>query len=176
MALLKDLIPLVEMTLPELEQSTTSAFPDTKARLNAAGQMTIVDLDVTADESTNVVRLMARVRGSTDTYSPTIVFKDVEVDTEPFTGAIELSDESNSKSLYIERMAPHDHDVAVSCTCKDFVWRFSRQNADKQALNGTPPQLDSKGLRPSVNPMNAPGICKHIRALGDHAQKIGLTT
>lgn len=54
-------------------------------------------------------------------------------------------------------------DVKVRCTCEDFRWRFASYNHSDNSLQGDPPEAYAKKTdRPSVNPGNTPGVCKHL--------------
>jgi uncharacterized surface anchored protein len=70
---------------------------------------------------------------------------------------------ANDGSEYtIARVRPNVN-VKVTCSCLDFHYRFAVWDDKFRALDGNPPPPYIKtSNRPSVNPMQSPGLCKHL--------------
>lgn len=64
---------------------------------------------------------------------------------------------------YKIQRVPRNANVKVNCSCLDFHYRFAVWDNKFKALDGTPPPPYVKTTnRPSVNPMQSPGLCKHL--------------
>lgn len=65
-----------------------------------------------------------------------------------------------------------DSNAKVRCTCEDFRWRFASYNYSDNSLQGDPPDAYAKKTdRPSVNPNNTPGVCKHLIKLKNELER-----
>lgn len=69
------------------------------------------------------------------------------------------------RSIFIPRPSENDQ-VQLSCSCRDFQFRFSNPLANRGALVGKPLQYTPVpgSNRPSVNPKHTMGLCKHLWA------------
>jgi hypothetical protein len=74
---------------------------------------------------------------------------------------------SDNTEYFIEKL-PKNANVKVNCSCLDFHYRFAVWDNKFRALDGNPPPpYIKKGNRPPVNPMQSPGLCKHLIKLMD---------
>lgn len=98
------------------------------------------------------------VNGETDNYTVTITFEGVLKELQREVKA--NNNELNFKCVLRALMSTfNNQDVYVSCTCKDFQYRFSYEATKQQYNSGTPE------LRPAkiTNPNDTKGAgCKHI--------------
>lgn len=68
---------------------------------------------------------------------------------------------NNNKYVYCPVPTANDQ-VALSCQCRDFQFRFSHPLYNAHSLIGMPIKYTPKGTRPSVNPNKTMGLCKHL--------------
>lgn len=102
------------------------------------------------------------------TYNQTIAFS-TDVSDTPKKGYVRYRGKDMKKEVYYRIPSLSKDKIRVTCTCPDNLFRFSYPLSLKKALIGkwhrykrkTP--LPPKG-RPSVNPKNRIGFCKHIYA------------
>ena len=164
---------LEEQTADQLIGSTKRAFPTTKREIKANSDAKINSVAITGNQRQKFILAKFDIQGKTDQYKTSIKIEQATITDEPTGTTVEIA-EPTGDTLNAEPTLASKNNVKLRCTCKDFTWRFSRQDAKVKALNGPVPSLQSKGLRPSVNPTWAPGACKHIHAALDHLKKIGI--
>lgn len=164
---------LGEQTADQLIGSTKRTFPNTKREIKANSDTKINSVAITGNQRQKFVLARFDIQGKTDQYKTSIKIEQANIVDQPSGTTVEIAEPSGD-SLYVEPTLASKNNVKLRCSCKDFTWRFSRQDAKVKSLNGPVPSLQSKGLRPSVNPTWAPGACKHIHAALDHLKKIGL--
>jgi len=106
-------------------------------------------------------------------YSTSILIDNVTYSDEPLPNGFTFTASDNSK-YYIEKI-PRNSNVKVNCSCLDFHYRFAVWNDRFKSLDGNPPPPYIKTTnRPPVNPMQSPGLCKHIISLMDDLRSQGL--
>ena len=161
------------LSIDQLIKSTEAGFPNTH-RSTSTG-MSVRNFSCVMNTNASTLDIKSDVKGSTDVYTCSMRFSGVEFGDKPFDHSVEISDPSSSDSVFIEPIDPKEHHVRLKCNCKDFTWRFSRQNQKQDALDGDVlTGLTSKGLRPPANPTNSPGMCKHLRFLFNHINGLNL--
>ena len=157
---------LLEMTLYQLDRSTTNAFgPERQVRSNRiqVNQIQFTPVQAAGNTQLNVV---AKIRGTTgNPYESTIVFKRVKLEDQDLPTNITVKS-TGGQDLHINAASLNSTDVQVRCTCLDFYYRFALWNHRKKSLYGDPPDPYVKTTnRPPVNPTQKPGVCKHIYKL-----------
>lgn len=98
-------------------------------------------------------------------YWTTILLDNVHYLEEPEPNSFEFTSNDGS-TYYIDRVT-RSSNVKVNCSCLDFHYRFSVWDNRFKALDGNPPPpyIRKTQNRPPVNPMQSPGLCKHIIGL-----------
>jgi hypothetical protein len=161
-----DLI-LLELTLYQLNRSTQNGF-DAK-RKQAAPRMNLTNVKYTPTMENGKQGLTVTsdcISGdSGNHYKQVIVFQKVKLlpEDSPQARTFEGPD---GQPFHVDNYSLQAADVKVRCNCLDFYWRFTNFNFKQRALQGDPnPPYVRKTNRPPVNPMQKPGICKHIYQL-----------
>lgn len=97
-------------------------------------------------------------------YWTSLLFDNVNYLDEESPNAYTFTGSDNTE-YHIERL-PANTQVKVNCSCLDFHYRFAVWNNKFRSLDGNPPPpYVKKTNRPPVNPMQSPGVCKHIMGL-----------
>lgn len=162
-----DLI-LLELTLYQLNRSTQNGFDD--KRKGRAPRMNLTNVRYTPTMENGKQGLTVNsdcISGdSGNHYQQVIVFQKVTLLPEdgPNARTFETSD---GKQIHVDNYSLQSADVKVRCNCLDFYWRFTNFNFKQRALQGdpNPPYVRKTQNRPPANPMQKPGICKHIYQL-----------
>lgn len=165
---------LLELTLQNLEQSTIQNFPGTTKRQNVTHTVNISKIQFVVFPKTNQLKILASVTSGPNQYKCSMFFNDVYFEQSPSENLIPIKT-VDEQQYYIYKIDSSINDVKVRCSCLDFYYRFSQTNYQNDALDGEPPKAYVKKTdRPSVNPNNAPGMCKHLLKLYQHLQTIKL--
>jgi len=160
---------LFERTMGSLVSVTRNSFgPDRDTNSNA---VQVKDVQYIPLVEQGMMQVKARTFSGPDAneYQSIISIDDVEyINEEEFNnmqGTSEVVFElisSGGTPFYVKDNRTNN-DVKVRCTCEDFRWRFAKYNYNDQSLQGDPPEAYAKKTdRPSVNPHNTPGVCKHL--------------
>ena len=165
-----------EASIKDLETNIQRGFPNTKARQHAVGpvQVPIVKLTPYAPSQALLAESQARNQGRV--YNPEIFFEGVQFEPEETETNITFTGSDNNEHNIAGEIPLTGNQIQVRCNCLDFHYRFSRINATNGSLYGkAPPAYQRKtDTRPPVNPMKVPGMCKHLLALVDELQKMGI--
>lgn len=152
-----------ETSLNDLAKSTSKAFPKTTKRQYATDTIKITEIfwNPYKGFKTLFVRGIAQNTESLKEYSPIVLFKNVKYVSSKSNSVIELK--ANDGGVYLlERLNP-DEDIQVRCDCKDFNWRFNYTNHLDGSLYGRKRKKYEALYYPnSSNPLELPGMCKHI--------------
>lgn len=162
-----------EQTASELLASTKRTFPKTRREITANTDADIRDVTITGNMRQKFVLARFKVQGKTDSYNTSIKIDQANLSDDEFNPSIEIM-QPNGDPIFVEPANVNSKNVKLRCSCKDFIWRFSRQDAKVTSLNGPTPTLPYKGVRPSVNPTWAPGACKHLHKAIDHLMRLGV--
>ncbi len=73
---------------------------------------------------------------------------------------------SDNRQYFIEKLAYDGNQILVRCDCGDHRFRFAYYNHLDHSLYGRKPKkYESLGIGPPANPMQLPGMCKHLMKL-----------
>ena len=170
---------LYEVTIDQLYRSTLRAFPKTSKRQNSIDMINIESMDWVPYVGMMTLLISSTVRGEgfrnpterkAQTYKTLIVFKNVQYESSSNPHNIGLMTK-NGDAIYLRPINHLKKDVLVRCACTDFKFRFAPYNKESKALYGRfTPYIRKTDTWPSVNPTQAPGVCKHLIKLA-HAVK-----
>ena len=144
-------------------------------------------VEISPSIGVKTIRFSAAVKGKAKPfYRVGILFTNVEYTTERQEGPSWRRISFNNQVYYYKVPAMDNNNCKVYCQCKDFTFRFSKQDFDAKALIGNWTRYDArksspgkdqyykvegrwrvtqhpdKGGLPFVNPGDIPGICKHL--------------
>lgn len=156
---------MLENTLPELFRSAVDAFPATTKRQHVTAPIEISDVRFTPFLGMKTLLIRANAANEGRVYSPIILFKRASFSTEGFS----FTAHDDNKEYHL---APHDHDVLVRCDCNDFYWRFNYYNHLETSLHGKV-RKEYKGSGVPANPLEMPGLCKHLMKLMEELKEMG---
>lgn len=159
---------LNEQTFQRLEQNVRTFIPPASptARQNAVAPLQVNKLQIIPipKGKTGDLKVESEVRGNTHTYNCVIEFSNIEYEVEDTPANISFQ-AADGEEYHIKPINLANNNAKVSCNCLDFYYRFSSRNNNNNSLYGQPPPpYIKKTDRPSVNPRNVPGVCKHILA------------
>lgn len=170
----QDWLVLQESNLQDLYASTVQAFPRTTKRQYAIDPVRIVELSWTPflGVKTLFIKGLAQSGESGKEYSPMVLFKGVnyhQIKENQDWIEIVASDGHN----YVFERLNKGNDVLLRCDCADFRWRFNYFDHQDGSLYGRVRKKYEANVNPgSANPLELPGMCKHLIKLVqslDHA-------
>ena len=149
-------------------------FLTTKKRQLATDPVMIQSSTTVPLVSAKMLEIKSIAISNGERYNVTIQFEGVqyeEVDTQQnvtFTGP-------DNEDYHIKHIELKRKNVKVRCDCLDFYHRFAAHNTRDKSLYGTPPPpYTPKTDRPSDNPRQVPGVCKHIIKTVESLKQSGL--
>lgn len=147
-----------ESSLSQLYDSTVAAFPTTVKRQHATHPVKIVKLESIPYAGMHTLYFKGLAQSDGKEYNPMILFKKVLYSENGISFIA-----SDYKTYHVNPISFEQNDVAVRCDCKDFKFRFSYYNHLDDSLYGIKPKkYESTGTRGPANPLELPGICKHL--------------
>lgn len=165
------LIDLFEdLTVPQLQQSIQTGFPNTRKRQNATDEVRVDKTVFIPMEANNILQVKAETSSNNgNTHQQNIHFKNVKFNAgnAKFVG-------NDGQEHSIQALPLRITTVGVNCDCEDYQWRFATFNLNNKCHIGpVPPAYVRKTTtRPPANPSNVPGLCKHLlRVVQDLRQK-----
>lgn len=156
----------LEKTSNELYADTIAAFPNTTKRQFSTDTIRFVSLQWVPFRGLNTLFVNGVAKNSDggrdhlySEYHPSILFKNVIYHTELRPKLITLIDNRQS-THYLEQLSYDQNNILVRCGCPDYYWRFQHWNHMNRSNYGR----DRKKYESDnpVNPMESPGMCKHI--------------
>lgn len=160
-----------DATYPQLHQNIVRGFPETRKRQHATGEVNVTNVQYVPTAGGLQVKSASRSNGHN--YAQVMIFSDV-VHNPPEGGATFTGTDGAEHTITPIKL-PGSR-VKVNCTCLDFHYRFAMWNFNDNALAGPKPPLYQRKTtnRPPANPMQVPGICKHLIKLTDTLKQNGL--
>lgn len=164
-----------ESNFQDLYTSTVNAFPKTTKRQHATDLIQIIELNLTPflGVKTLFVKGVAHSEESGNQYFPMILFKGVNYhNSKDNPNWIDVA--NNGRNYILERIDTKN-DVLVRCDCKDFYWRFNHTDHIDTSLYGRVRKKYEAKINPgSANPLEMPGMCKHLIKLMQTIGHIGI--
>lgn len=147
-----------ESSVNDLYNSTVAAFPRTTKRQHATQPIVIEELTWTPFLGMKTLFVKSAVRNETRHYNPIILFKNIN-----YNGTGAKIKDNNGQLYEFDPISVENTDIVLRCQCDDFYFRFNYYNHLDHSLYGRKRgAYESKGIGPPANPMELPGMCKHL--------------
>lgn len=162
----------LESSLEDLYQSAVSAFPNTTKRQHATDPIVITNLSWTPYRGvkTLFIKGLAQNRHEGTEYNCLMLFKNVDYNGNQLT--ITASD---LKEYSFDKLSLENTNVVLRCNCPDFHWRFNYyDHLDKSLYGRKRSPYESTGHHPPANPMEMPGMCKHLMKMSKTLNEAGV--
>jgi len=147
----------LESSAEELYQSAVKAFPNTTMRQHATHPIVIRELRWTPFVGVKTLFIKGLAQNEEREYGPCILFKGVN-----YQGKAVKITASDGLQYNFDKLSLENTDVLVRCNCPDFFWRFNYYDHLDKSLYGTKRKKYESHGGPPANPMELPGMCKHI--------------
>lgn len=147
---------LFETSLQDLYQSAVDAFPNTTKRQHATHPIVISELRWTPFIGMKTLYVKGLAQNEGKEYNTIIVFKRID-----YKGDEVTITSSDLQEVSFTKPSLENTDVMLRCSCPDFQYRFKHYNSIDKSLQGPKGKYESKGGAPA-NPMEMPGMCKHL--------------
>lgn len=155
---------LNESTFNQLYSNTVNAFPNTTKRQHAIDPIEISSIVLLPFVGMNTLYVKSLAQNESREYNPIILFKGVKFDGTG-TNLLQITG-SDGKEYILERLSFDKNDINVKCNCKDFHWRFQHtDHLDKSLYGKDRKKYEAKTAPGSSNPLELPGMCKHLLKL-----------
>jgi hypothetical protein len=158
---------------PRLRTNIERGFPYTKRRQHVTDPIQIQKMELIPERrhegklGRNSLLVRANANNEGRIYHPHIRFLNVGFQDEDLPNNVTFVG-ADGEEYHITPIRLRMINVEVACDCLDFYFRFSVHNKQDKSLYGPPPvPYHSRGLRPPVNPLKVPGVCKHLIKLSD---------
>jgi hypothetical protein len=168
----------LESTINDLYQSTVIGFPNSTKRQHATDPIRIVRLEwipYIGLKTLYIKGLAQNPESETydqSEYQPMILFKSVRFHfTRDQTNLVEII-ANDQRTYLLEKLGTND--VLVRCDCADYRYRFAWYGHLDHSLYGRKPKKYESQGGPAANPLEMPGMCKHIIKLVQSLDHAGL--
>ena len=153
---------IVELTLPQLHQSTLAAFPNTTKRQHATDELNVAGIKLIPHENALMVKAVVKNNNGGKSYDTTILIENVQYVDEDGPNVITFTG-SDGNDHHVQPIQAASSKAKVRCNCLDLYWRFANWNFSHGSLLGTKPKhYQNKTDKQPANPTQKPGICKHL--------------
>lgn len=152
-----DMCQFSEASLSDLYDSAVRAFPRTTKRQHAVDPVIVEELRWTPFLGMKTLFIKAEVRNESRHYSPVILFKNVN-----YGGNGVRITASDEREYQFNKLSLEGTDVLVRCNCPDFKWRFNYYDHREGVLYGPKRSPYESHGGPPANPLELPGLCKHL--------------
>lgn len=160
---------LIESSVSDLYQSAVDAFPQTRMRQHATHTIKIANLRWTPFVGMKTLFIKGLAQNEGREYNPIILLKGID-----YQGQGVVITASDGIKYQFGKPSLEHTDVSIRCNCPDFYWRFNYYNhLDKSLYGSKRSKYESKG-GPPANPMELPGMCKHLMKTIKVLQEAGL--
>jgi hypothetical protein len=158
-----DWLNINESNLNGLYTSTVLAFPKTRKRQYAIDEIKIAYISATPFQGvrTLFIKGLAKNEQNETEYRPMILFKNVIYHNSKNENWAEMI-ASNGQKFFFEKLNLKK-EVVLRCECNDFKWRFNFEDHRDRSLYGRVRKKYEAKINPgSSNPLEMPGMCKHL--------------
>lgn len=148
----------LESSVQDLYNSAVDAFPRTVMRQYATHPIVVTNLRWTPWVGMKTLFVKAIAQSEGKEYNPIVLFKRVNYDG----NEVQIT-ASDGREVSFDKLSEAKTDVSLRCNCPDFYWRFNYYNHLDSSLYGRKrAKYEAKGTGPPANPMEMPGMCKHL--------------
>ena len=164
---------LNDSSINDLYYSTVRAFPRTQKRQHSIDLVKITEIKWTPylGMKTLFIKGLAQSEESHKEYTPIIVFKNVIYHNENTNKYVKIIANDNKEYIF-EQLDYNENDVLVRCQCKDFFWRLQHTDYVDHSLYSKNRKKYEARINPgSANPLELPGMCKHLLKLAKVIKK-----
>lgn len=168
--------PLDEVsTVPDLEDNIAQAFPRTTKRQHATGEVDVNYVEFIPFVGVKYLHVRSTTLSNGHNYQQAIQFMRVQFDQQETPDNVSIMGNDNVV-YHVHPIKLNNHNVKVRCNCLDFHFRFANYNSTDKSLVGRPPPpyVRKTTTRPSVNPEQVPGMCKHLLKVVEVLEQNGL--
>lgn len=164
-------------TQVQLDQNIRAAWPDTRKRQNATNEVTISNVEFMPYVGTKMLHVKSQSRSNGNAYKQALQFTQVDFEQVDSPEVVTFQT-VDGREAHAKPITLAGHNVKCRCNCMDFHYRFANYNSADKSLVGRPPPLYRRKTttRPPVNPMQVPGMCKHLLKLVATLRGQGLVT
>lgn len=146
-----------ESSAEDLYRSAVMAFPNTRMRQHATHPIIIRELRWTPFVGVKTLFIKGLAQNEDREYAPCVLFKGLN-----YQGKSVKITASDGLEYNFDKLSLENTDILVRCNCPDFFWRFNYYDHVDKSLYGTKrKKYESHGGKPA-NPMELPGMCKHL--------------
>lgn len=161
-------------TVPALRQNITTAFPDTKKRQHATGEVAVHNIQYVPYIGMKMLHVKSTATSNGHQYNQSLQFNNVTFEGADTDENVTFT-ASDGTDAHVQPLDLTQLNVKVRCSCLDFYYRFANYNSQDKSLVGKAPRVYVKKTnRPPVNPSRVPGMCKHLLKLVDELRANGL--
>lgn len=161
-------------TVPTLQQNITTAFPDTKKRQHATGEVAVQNIQYIPYVGMKMLHVKSVATSNGHRYTQSLQFNSIAFESVDTDANVTFT-ASDGSDAHIQPLDLTQLNVKVRCSCLDFYYRFANYNSqDKSLVGKAPPVYVKKTNRPPVNPTRVPGMCKHLLKLVDELRHVGM--
>jgi len=163
-----------DSTYPELYTDIQRGFPNTQRRQHATNEVSIRQLSYLPYIGMKMLQIRAQCRSNQHDYQPILQLLNVTFENADSPENVTFNAQGTDY-----HMQPVDLDqsrVKVRCNCLDFYYRFAMTNFNDNSLVGRSPPVYRRvpgSNRPPANPMNVPGLCRHLIKVVQRLQQLG---
>jgi len=158
-----------ESSFIDLYLSTIKAFPKTKKRQNAVDPVVVEQLRWIPFKGVKTLFIKGFIRNESKHYNTIILFKNINYNK----NEVRIIASDNLKYNF-GKISLENNDMMIRCNCKDFYYRFNYYNHLDKSLYGVKmSKYYGEGNKPA-NPLELPGMCKHIIATAKVLKDSGL--
>ena len=151
----------IETSIVDLYKSTLKAFPNTSKRQHSIDTVRVENLTWLPFLGVKTLFIKGLIRNESKKYDCIMLFKNIKFNESEQKKSIKIK-MSNGKEYFVEQIDSKKNDVLLRCNCKDFHWRFNFYNFKDHSLFGRKrSKYESTGVG-KANPLELPGICKHL--------------
>jgi hypothetical protein len=159
-------INLLEVSLQKLYDSSILAFPSTTKRQHSIDTVVVEHLDWVPFIGVKTLFIKATIKNEGRKHESIMLFKGIKYALKEQKKTVPIMT-SVGKKVFVEQISIEKDDVLVRCSCKDFQWRFTHLDKENKALFGRDRKKYEALYNPgSSNPLELPGICKHLIKMG----------
>lgn len=141
-------------------KSAVDAFPNTTKRQYATNTVKVTKIEWTPYLGMKTLYAKALIQNEGKEYKAQMLFKGVVYHEQMEKGLVRLV--VNDQSYLLEQLSSENTQVLVRCSCPDFRYRFNYYDFVDKSLSGTKAtKYEGQNLW-KANPLELPGVCKHL--------------